>query len=366
MVEALCPICLQLHDLEKESDLYRRSVDGQVSKLDLTNEKSPLLAEYRKRHAWKRCPGSDSGEDHYLPADYAAKVPPLAIGFVGATETGKSHLLAAMIGGVQYAGLTGLDLHHDWLAPEWHDNYLHERVSPFFDRSKTIERDAVRAAGQTVEFSDAFLVRRKDADAKRAVAFFDVAGGDLVRADAVTNFMLAVDALVFVVDVGRARAEEGSGRIRGDQSFIKVLDRLEAREPAGLTPGRRLPAAIVLTKADERQFERPVMRWLRQPELAAYRRPEAPDLDAINKESRDAYGYLYKSGLRSWLEPVNYFERSTLHFVSATGSPKVYNPDSSESRYPLGVRPQRTLDPLAAILAMAGLFGDYAANEVGR
>ncbi|MEU6264435.1 hypothetical protein [Saccharopolyspora shandongensis] len=51
----------------------------------------------------------------------------------------------------------------------------------------------------------------------------------------------------------------------------------------------------------------------------------------------------------------------TLHFVSASGS----EAEPGEERFARGFEPVRVLEPLVAILAMAGMIGGEPAGRVG-
>jgi hypothetical protein len=54
------------------------------------------------------------------------------------------------------------------------------------------------------------------------------------------------------------------------------------------------------------------------------------------------------------------FDRCTLHFVSATGVA------ARDGTYPGGTQPARVLQPLIALLAMAGVLTGSDADRVGR
>jgi hypothetical protein len=116
-----------------------------------------------------------------------------------------------------------------------------------------------------------------------------------------------------------------------------------------------MPAAIVLAKADTLRFEPVIARWLARQE-------ETGELSSreFHEESRDVYAYLQARKGGSWLSPYHRFSRCTLHVVSATGSEIV------GTTYSRGLRPRRVLQPLVAILAMAGVIGSPEADWVGR
>ncbi len=360
-----CPICLDLFAWN-DSDLFRRQPDGTYSELDLGPTADDRKRANKMLGAWKRCPNpsGDMPRDHYLPVAYARSGSPLVIGLVGRTESGKSHLLASMIMEIERNGLSPLGLTAEPVDIDMHQEFVRSSVAPLARGEVIPQTEPVPAEAQVL-FMDALLVG--DAQRRRAVAFFDVSGEDLTRNTTSMNFVLAVDALIFVVDAEQAIGRDGGTSHRpvsGDPAFDMVLNRLRGQDGMIST----VPAATVIAKSDQWRFEPPVARWVRRPTLTAYRNPGlVPAVSEIEEESRDAYAFLYAHGAAPWLRPFETFRRSTLHFVSATGSGPVeeHARTGTVRIFRRGVRPRRVLDPLAAIFAMTGLLGDEAAKEVG-
>ncbi|MFC7588326.1 hypothetical protein ACFQYP_34955 [Nonomuraea antimicrobica] len=295
----LCPICLHEFDWS-EDELYERTPAGQYRRLDL-DDVSEALREDLLRAAHVRCPApvSDPSLEHHLPYTYVRHGRPLVIGLVGGPETGKTHLLAAMIGAIEQGGLRPYGLTADAVDIERHAEYVDTYVHPLLVERIALSRTTHRA---TAEPMDALLVN--DGRHTTAVAFFDIAG-ELLRSTTheATRFIPAVGGLLFVIDAATRSAR------MGDDSFRAVLDRLPKS-------GGRLdvPAAIAITKSDAVRFQAPVDAWL-------YAEPDGLDPDAVLAESRDAYAFLHRRGAQAWLSPYDKCRRCTLHFVSATGAP---------------------------------------------
>jgi hypothetical protein len=376
----LCPTCLNEFDWDADSTLYER-VEGVYSPIKAADDEPARLRRDRELDAWKRCPTApNEGEQpHYLPVGYGRHGPPMVIGFVGNVNTGKSHLLATMVKEIARGGLEAVGARAEPLDNDEHDDFLGSYVNPLFETGRYVPPNPRLGDAETM-FRDAFLITH--GSSVRPVAFFDVSGEDLrLRHARSTHFMLAVDALVFVVDWDPQRlvreAEQaldeytGAGARRagpkrvgptvlGDPAIELALRRLKIQDY-----GRDLPVAIAITKSDELRFTEPVMKWLRRPGLSAFRPATDPDLNLIWQESRDAYAFLHNREMSPWLLPYATFRRATLHFVSATGSAS--EPAEDEFGVPIerfvrGVRPQRILDPLVALLAMSGMFGTAAAR----
>ncbi|MFI0421567.1 hypothetical protein [Spongiactinospora sp. 9N601] len=332
----LCPICL--HEFSwQEDDLFERTPSGAYRPLDL-RETSAVRRTDLLRAAHIRCPApvDDPSLEHHLPYSYVRHGRPLVIGLVGGPETGKSHLLAAMIGAIEQGGLRPYGLTADAVDIERHAEYVESFVRPLLAGHQALPRTP---ENESAELSDALLIN--DGEHTTAVAFFDIAG-ELLRgiAHEATRFVPAVGALLFVVD-----AEAGQGRM-GDESFRAVLDRLPK------TGGRLdIPAAVAVTKSDAVRFHSPVDTWL-------YGEVEGLDPQAVLAESRDAYAFLWRRGAQAWLSPYDKCRQCTLHFVSATGGA------ATEGRFPRGVRPRRVLQPLVSLFAMTGVLRGHP--EVGR
>jgi hypothetical protein len=296
--------------------------------------------EHWERNASVRCPGEDKTvPEHFLPADYGRYGPPKIIGFIGATRSGKTHLLAAMAGALEkgelsrYPGTTFRAIDQNL-----HQAFIDERVRPLLDDGKVLEPTL---AGQ-LSFVDAFIVTQtSNRGRQQAVALFDVAGKELISTTNVKRFLQLVDGLIFVVDPDQL----GSGL--GDPAFNTVISQLAA--------ARKLPdvcAAIVLNKADLLQFEDPIGWWLRAAEDGA-------DPDLVLRESADVYAYLHAKKGEAWTRPYDECARATLHVASATGGPSV------DGQYCRGVTPRRALAPLVALLTMIGALTGQNAERVG-
>jgi hypothetical protein len=348
-----CPICLDPFEWSEDERFFTRTGDGRWQEVDLSRITDPLKYEERVRNAYRRCPNpSGDTSTHYLPAAYLRYEPPLVIGVVGRTDSGKTHLLAAMVGEIERGGLRPFGLTTKAVDAQLHERFLSDNVRPLLDRNQELEHTVQRDDKDDVELADALLF--VGGGRTRPVALFDVAGGDLQRGGRSTQFLAAVDGLIFVVDPTRAMSGLAGGAsqqasVTGDPTFAVMLDRLPR-------PAARLgvPAVVVITKADRLRFEPPADRWLR----AAF--PDGRiDPDRIRRESRDAYAFLHAHGAHAWLRPFADCQRCTLHFASATGgSPR-------GGMFPWGVRPRRVLEPLVALLAMTGVLDGPGADQVG-
>ncbi|AQZ65201.1 unnamed protein product [[Actinomadura] parvosata subsp. kistnae] len=331
----LCPICL--HEFAwSEDELYERTPAGQYQPLHLDSVSGPRREDLL-RAAHVRCPAplSDPGLEHHLPYTYVRHGRPLVIGLVGGPETGKTHLLASMIGAIEQGGLRPYGLTTDAVDIERHAEYVNSYVRPLLVERVALNRTTHRATAEPV---DALLVN--DGQHTTAVAFFDIAG-ELLRSATheATRFVPAIGGLLFVIDAATKSAR------MGDESFRAVLDRLPK------TGGRLdIPAAIAVTKSDAVRFQAPVDTWL-------YAEPDRLDPAAVLRESRDVYAYLHRRGAQAWLSPYDKCRKCTLHFVSATGAA------ATEGRYRRGVRPRRVLEPLISLFAMTGVLRGYP--EVG-
>jgi len=298
-----------------------------------------------------RCPASQ-GETrigpHYLPADYGRFGPPVVLGFVGLTRSGKSHLLASMVG-----ALVGRELEKTCgmqaspLDQAWHRRFMDTWVSPLLKQRKVLP--GTREGG-VVEFADAFVMKRRDG-LEQVVALFDVAGGDLARLDESKEFLWIANGLFFVIDPEHLGAQWAE-----DETFSNVLD--VVRKSVRRHP---VSAAIVLNKADMVRFEEPVDRWFRYRDSEA--RGGALDPVEFLRESADVYAYLDAKNALAMAAPYAVCEKATFHVASPTGGA-----DSGTSEggvYPRGVTPRRVLRPLVAMLAMTGVLTGPEAERVG-
>jgi hypothetical protein len=364
-----CPICLDQFAWT-EADLYRRLPDNTYAPIDTSRVRDDRKRADLLLGAWKLCPNPSrdmADVPHYLPVEYARGGPPLVVGLVGQSESGKTHLLASMIAEIERGGLAPLGLTATPVDVDLHRQFLRARVDPLFRRGEVIPHTVRVDPEAAVSFADALQL--EGPRRQRTVTFFDVAGDDLLQRTRSMNFVLAVDALIFVVDLDPAGHREGPtrsspGGVSGDPAFDRILSRLRGQSDLLET----VATATVVAKADRWRFDPPVSRWIRRPELAAYQRRDGrPDAEAIERESRDAYAFLFAHDAVQWLRPFETFRHSTLHFASATGSGAVTEArGTGEAKvFRRGVRPRRVLDPLAAILAMTGFLGDEAAKVVG-
>ncbi|MGW0810940.1 hypothetical protein [Nonomuraea sp. NPDC002799] len=331
----LCPICL--HEFAwSEDELYERTPAGQYQRLSLEHVTGARRTDLL-RAAHVRCPApvTDPSLEHHLPYTYVQHGRPLVIGLVGGPETGKTHLLAAMIGAIEQGGLRSYGLTADAVDIERHAEYVNAYVRPLMVERTALSRTTHRATAEPV---DALLV--SDGRHTTAVAFFDIAG-ELLRSSSheATRFIPAVGGLLFVIDAATQPAR------MGDEAFRAVLDRLPK------TGGRLdIPAAIAVTKSDSVRFQAPVDTWL-------YDLPGGLDPADVVKESRDVYAFLHRRGAQAWLSPYDKCRKCTLHFVSATGA------EATDGRFPRGVRPRRVLAPLISLFAMTGVLRGFP--EVG-
>jgi hypothetical protein len=342
--QVICPICLT--PIEDWDALPRWQWNqGQQAYTELNipaGISGPQLINMQRGSA-KLCPNpyQFNPKDHYLPADYGSFGPPVVLGFVGLTQSGKTHLLTAMVGAM-LPGLRQYGIDCWALDRALHNQFLEQRVRPLLNDNKVL-----RGTDEgIVAFSDAFLMKLGKGQ-PRPVVMFDVAGGDLTGAAQTKKFLDIADGLFFVVDP----TQIGTGGI-GDDTFNNVLDLLRG--------ANRLPdhvsAAIVLNKADLLRFEDPVTRWLRSGTgvLTA---------EEFLSESRDVYAYLQKKGAAAWTLPYEECARATLHVASPTGG--VGQSEGEGGVFPRGVTPRRVLRPLVAMLAMTGVLTGPEAEKVG-
>ncbi|MBV2355271.1 hypothetical protein KUM39_12965 [Streptomyces sp. J2-1] len=344
--EILCPYCLEVISYD-EQQLFVRNDKELFEELRLDRRTSPLTLADTLHSAYQRCGNSGGGQAHYIPVPYLTNGSPLTVAMVGDSATGKTHLLTQMIAEIADGGLKRYGVQMQSVNPRDHQTFMTERVERL--RSGTM-LEHTRSAGEFAPFVDALLLTRAGG-VTRPVAFFDLAGEDLRRTDALTRFMVGVDALIFVVDPLRAlpmpyldalRGQLGHTR-GGDPAFQTVLDRL----PRGGGQYLGVAAAVVVNKSDLVRFEPPVDRWLGEPPP-----PEREMAERFRMESQDAYAFLRCHTGQAWVSPFDSVLRCTLHFASATGS------HDHEGRFPHGTRPLRVLEPLISVLAMCGLLDD--------
>jgi hypothetical protein len=292
-----------------------------------------------------RCPWSQGESPHYLPAHYGRYGKPVLVGFVGLTQSGKTHLLTAMIG--EMSRLQDYQISCKPLDPAIHNRFMDGSVRPLLMDNKVLPGTPDDA---TTALADAFIVQHGD-NPERVVALFDVSGGDLARRDKMMReFLYIADGLFFVIDPEHIT----TSRV-GDDTFSNVLDvvRDVIRENARQGP---VSAAIVLNKADKVRFEEPIARWLGAGEGTL----EPAD---FLRESADVYAYLDRRGALALAEPYQACQKATLHVASPTGGAQ--EGEDLASRFPRGVMPRRVLRPLIAMLAMTGVLTGAQAEQIG-
>jgi len=338
----VCPICL--HEIRDWDSLgYWRwdPAAEDYAELHVPPNLNQHQLDHLRRGAYVRCAAPQSGRQtaHYLPMNYGRFGSPVLLGFIGLTTSGKSHLLASMVGGIQRGDLQDYGITSRPVDHAMHQRFLEGSVDPL------IKHDRVLPGTQEgiVTFADAFLMRYENGP-ERLVALFDVAGGDLARVEDTKRFLEIVNGLFFVVD-----PEYMSVRGVGDETFTNVLNVVGDR-------GRldQVSAAIVLSKADKVRFEEPVARWLRT---------DSGRLDSKEflLESADVYAYLHLKNASVLALPYGMCEKATLHVASPTGGAG----DGEGGVYPRGVTPRRVLRPLVAMLAMTGVLTAADAERVG-
>jgi hypothetical protein len=339
----LCPVCLhEILDWDSLTYWYYTS-DGDYEEIRIPADASRAQRERRVHGAYVRCPSTKddaTAVHHYLPANYAQFGEPVLLGFVGLTQSGKSHLLASMIGGIGHLSDYRIDVHP--LDPATHHRFLENSVKPLITRNEVLPGTPDDA---TTEIADAFIVRHGNGP-ERVVALFDVSGGVLAQTDMTREFLWIADGLFFVIDPEHIRASRA-----GDDTFSNVLNVMRGRakpEPVS--------AAIVLNKADKARFEEPVARWLRSGNGTM-------DPTEFLRESADVYSYLEEHGAAVLTEPYQVCEKTTLHVASPTGGAQ--EGEEKGSKYPRGVTPLRVLRPLVAMLAMTGVLTGPQAEMIG-
>src|SRR5262249_43230154 len=154
-------------------------------------------------------------------------LPPLVIGIVGSSRSGKSHLLAAMIAEIVRGGLQPYHLTFAPLDHRLHDRYMQEKAKPLVVDSERL----APTPEAVVRFADGLLITSPAGT--RPVVFFDVAGGALLERGLTGRFLLAANGLIFVVDPGTAPgmdppADPVRGQPTSDPAFDNVLARLGA------------------------------------------------------------------------------------------------------------------------------------------
>ena len=334
-----CPICL--HEIYDWNGLgYWRWEAGLSEYVELAVPAglNPIQQARHLRGAYVRCPAS-ADTVHFLPVNYGRFGPPVLLGFVGLTKSGKSHLLASMVGAIENRELEEYGITAHPIDHANHRRFMEEWVDPLLSQNKVLRgtREGI------VEFADAFLMSYNGGP-QRPVALYDVAGGDLARVEETNQFLWIADGLFFVIDPDHLTA-----RRVGDETFSNVLDVIrESGRPGSVS------AAIILNKADKLRFDEPVTHWLRS---------DSKSVDAVEilRESADIYAYLNTKGGNALAAPYQICDKATLHVASPTGG----SGDGEGGVYPRGVTPRRVLRPLVAMLAMTGVLTGADAEQVG-
>jgi len=338
----MCPMCLG--DIPNWGTLDYWRWDATLSEYVKIDIPADLNEKQRARFTYGasvRCPASTGVTTvaHYLPARYGRFGDPVLLGFVGLTQSGKTHLLASMIGEISRLADYGIDVTE--LDRATHHDFLEKSVKPLIAGHKVLPGTPDDAS---TTLTDAFIVRQ-GGGSERVVALFDVSGGDLARRDSTKEFLWIADGLFFVIDPDHITAT----RI-GDETFSNVLD-IMGESPVA----ERASTAIVLNKADKVRFEEPVSRWLRAGNGTL-------DPTEFLRESADVYAYLEQRQAMALLRPYQASSKGTLHVASPTGGAQ--EGDEKGSKYPRGVTPLRVLRPLVAMLAMTGVLTGSQAEQI--
>lgn len=337
-----CPICLSRVALDPELLWIRPAESLEYRRLTIPPDATADQRRRLLRRAKVLCPNRiDEYPEHYLPYRYVDQPrEPVVVALVGAPASGKTHLLASMIGTLQEQGLERFGLSVSPLDVDEYERFTNTLVQPLLSRGRVLPR-----TNQNVwEFALGLLVDdTADPDGPgRAVAFFDVSGENLTGSGDVSDqaFFDRVDGFFFVISPDDLENDQT------DITFSTVLDLVEGKHEKA--------AVLVLGKSDRYRFEPPVDRWLRE---------GAPGLDPalILEETRDLYAFIdrYDKGdgyLRPWFE----VGRTAIHAVSATGSVRL-----DDTRYARPVRPQRVLQPFLTLMAMTGVKGGDDVQGIG-
>lgn len=335
----VCPICLaEIPNWDALEHL--KYSDGDYEKVVMSSGATPTQQARERLGAYVRCPASREPSAHYLPARYGRFGEPVLLGFVGLTQSGKSHLLTSMIAGIGKLSDYRIDVKP--LDPAMHHRFLENSVKPLITRNEALPGTPDDA---TTDIADAFIVRQGNGP-ERVVALFDVSGGVLAQTEKTMEFLWIADGLFFVIDPEHIKASKV-----GDDTFSNVLTIVRERvkpEPVS--------AAIVLGKADKARFAEPVARWLRSGNGTL-------DPTEFLRESADVFSYLVEHEAGVLTEPYRVCEKVTLHVASSTGGAK--EGEDKGSKYPRGVTPLRVLRPLVAMLAMTGVLTGPQAEMIG-
>jgi len=332
--------------------LFQRS-SRIFKEIDIPEGADEMQRRMSMQGAFIRCPNIINGQPHHFPVEFVRYQDPIVIGFIGGSQTGKSCLLAAITGEIELGRLAPYGLLSRPANMDEHSAYRELIVDPFYDKRQSPGHTAV--ASDLAQYADAFLITSTRTNETFPLVFFDVNGDSLrgLRDNLqAVRFLSVVNGLIFVVDPDLAG---GGSRLRlGDPTYTATVASLRVVHDVPVAR-MKIPAALAVTKADMVRFAPPVDRWLNLPP------PSDGVIDAgrVYAESRDAYAFLKHREASPWLDPVNQFERCTLHFVSASG----VGYDADKSIFARPVRPRRVLDPLVSLLAMIGVIDDKVVGE---
>lgn len=356
-----CPLCLYQFEPDLQT-LYERGAAGEERLLALPSGIDDFQRGELTRNALVLCPSKRFREPgaHFLPLGFVQYKAPIVIGLVGMRNTGKSTLLARMIHEVDSRNaLRDYKLAATPLVQTQHEQFRKEYVEALVANGRTLNQ--TRAAAEGVDFVNGLLLI-KEGETPQPVIFFDVGGESYTIAeDRLTRFIQAFNAIVFVVDPDLLTGDDADA----DRTFKIVADRLRSSSTGGEQYLDK-PAAIVLAKADKVRFEPAVARWLTRPDERGQ-----VDPDRVRAESRDIFAFLNQRNASWALMPFDTFRRCTLHAASATGSnaakpEQPANGSTVPATYSRPLRSQRVIEPLVAILAMAGAIKTPGADRVGR
>ncbi|MFF1294352.1 MULTISPECIES: hypothetical protein [unclassified Streptomyces] len=357
-----CPMCLRALNWDTAERVVLDASGEMVPERDL-----PVHSDAERNAQLARtyvvCPGNDDVPQHELPDRYPMfGTEPVRIGLVGASSTGKSHLLAAIIDQARKTTvMRRYGLRVEALDPQRYHHYLNEVVAPFIDRREELRATADRPE---LRYATGLVVTDEHSGRSHSVIFFDVAGGRLERPGREADFLNRLSALLCVVDPTRIPGLTSHGGATGrDPAFEHVRQRLRQQaDPA--VPFLPVPCALAVTKSDLLRFRgyKEIDDWLHE-------KPDAEgDLSTVQQESEDVYAFLAARGGGDWLQLAGECLGSTLHLASATGTgPREQGDRAVARRFDETLfRQHRVLRPLLALFAMKGVMTGPAADALLR
>ncbi|MGC0333441.1 hypothetical protein RKD23_006431 [Streptomyces sp. SAI-170] len=354
-----CPMCLRDLAWDTADRVVLDEARGMVPESELTPEGSEARNAQLAR-TYVVCPGNDDVPQHEIPYRYPSfGTEPVRVGLVGASTTGKSHLLAAMIDQARKPTVMArYGLRVEALDPLHYHRYLTETVTPFIDGRQELRATVDRPDAR---YSTGMVVTDERTGRSHSVIFFDVAGGRLERTGRDMDFLNRLNALLCVVDPTRVPGLTGQRGFAGrDPAFEHVRQRLRQQLADPAVPFLPVPCALVVTKCDLLRFRgyREIDGWLHE-------KPDAEgDLSTIERESEDVHAFLQARGGGDWLQLPGECRWSTLHLASATGTTPREQPSGPRLFDEAMFRQQRVLRPLLALFAMRGVMTGPAADAV--